>query len=357
MTTRISLISLITAFLIILFTGTVYYPRFEKTKGEATISFDVSGYYMYLPAHFIYNDLKKCSFQDEILKKYKMSSSFHQAFLHDESGNYVMKYAIGQSIHFAPFFFIAHYYATHSDKYESDGFSYPYQLSISIGSLLIALLGLLVLRLVLLQYFSDRVVAISILLLVLGSNYLNYSAIDGAMTHNSLFTIYSLILYFTIKFYKAPSYKYSLILGALIGLATLIRPTEIISFLIPILWNVRLISYKEITNRFSLLKSKSNLLLVSFLVCFSIVFIQLLYWKYASGDWIVYSYQEQGFSWLSPHIKECLFSYKSGWLSYSPLMVFSLIGYYFLLKRKENNFGTLLLFMLLFMYINFSWDI
>ena len=36
-------------------------------------------------------------------------------------------------------------------------------------------------------------------------------------------------------------------------------------------------------------------------------FIQLAYWKYASGEWLVYSYEDQGFSWLKPHLYEGIF--------------------------------------------------
>ena len=38
-----------------------YYPRYKQGGGEATISWDVSGYYWYLPALFIYKDLKNLS--------------------------------------------------------------------------------------------------------------------------------------------------------------------------------------------------------------------------------------------------------------------------------------------------------
>ena len=75
-----------------------------------------------------------------------------------------------------------------------------------------------------------------------------------------------------------------------------------------------------------------------------------------SGDWLIYSYEDQGFSWLRPHLYEGLFSYKSGWLTYSPLMVFSLIGFYALYRYKPSIFAACLIFSLLFIYITFAWD-
>ncbi|MCB0545901.1 MAG: hypothetical protein KDC70_20400, partial [Saprospiraceae bacterium] len=78
---------------------------------------------------------------------------------------------------------------------------------------------------------------------------------------------------------------------------------------------------------------------------------------YVSGDWIVYSYQEQGFSWLKPHIRNGLFSYRAGWLIYTPVMGFALLGFITLARQYRQLFPATFLFTLLFIYIAFAWDI
>lgn len=352
-----SKLSIILSIIFIILTNFFYFPRWAKSGKEATLSWDVSGYYMYLPAFFIYKDSKGCGFKDEILSKYGPTPDFQQAFLHEKSGNHVMKYSIGQAVVFSPFFFVAHAWASNDARYPADGFSFPYQFIISMGSLLIAILGLVFLRNALLHYFNDMAAGLSVLGIVLGSNYLNYSAIDGAMTHNTLFTLYAFLLYLSITFYENPSLLKSAGIGLLVGLGALIRPTEIISFLIPVLWGVNLLKAEEIKNRLSFFKQNGRLLLLAVLVCLLTGSIQFIYWKYVSGDWIVYSYQKQGFSWLNPHIMECLFSYKSGWLIYSPFMLFALLGFMPLFLKKKSIFFALALFSLLFMYIAFAWDI
>lgn len=334
-----------------------YYPKWQKPATEATISWDVSGYYMYLPALFIYEDIKQCNFKDEILKKYHPTPDFQQAFIHEESGNYVMKYPVGQALVFSPFFGVAHLWALYDARYPSDGFSLPYQFLISIGALLISILGLIYLRKSLLVYFRDRIVGLALLGIVFGTNYLNYAAIDGAMTHNSLFTIYAILIWLSIQFYKKPTLLKSIGIGIGIGSAALIRPTEIISCLIPLLWGINLLSKERIVERIKLVKSKWIFFLTAAITVLVIGSIQLIYWKYASGDWLVYSYQNQGFSWLSPHIKNGLISYKSGWLVYSPLMIFALIGFIPLYRHKKHLFFVSGVFFLLFTYIAFAWDI
>lgn len=344
------------AVLVVLLTHFLYYPKWSKGGTEATISWDVSGYYMYLPASLIYQDIKGCGFKDSILQNYGPTPNFQQAFVHEASGNYVMKYSMGQAISFLPAFGLAHLYAK-STAYPADGFSFPYQLAISLGSLFWALLGLYYLRKFLLFFYRPKVVDWSILGLVLGSNYLNYSAIDGAMTHNTLFTLYSLLLYVTVRFYQQPSYLKGAAIGALVGWAALIRPTEIIACIIPLAWGLQPWLGKELKQRLQFVAQHFGKLLLAVLITAFIGSFQLMYWKYATGEWIVYSYQDQGFSWLSPHLHAGFLSYKSGWLTYSPFMLLPLLGFWPFFKQQRSLFAAVFAFSLLFIYITFAWDI
>ena len=98
-------------------------------------------------------------------------------------------------------------------------------------------------------------------------------------------------------------------------------------------------------------------LLVAAIVTLAIGSIQLIYWKYATGDFIVYSYEEQGFSWLRPHLKDGFFSTRAGWLTYTPMMTFALIGFYFLYCKSKALFWGTFVFSMLFIYITFAWGI
>jgi len=354
-------LSLISVFLFFIFIGSLIFllhPKFNKSGQAATISWDVCGYYYYLPAIFIYKDIKKLNFKDSISNKYKPTPQFDQAFK-TKNGNYVFKYSCGQAIQYLPAFLVGHLITKYFTNYPADGFSKPYQLSIAFGCFLITLLGLWYMRKILLIYFNDSTTAITLATLVLVTNYLNYTAFDGAMTHNTVFTLYTLIIYFTIQFYNKPTYIKSALIGGLIGLATLTRPTEIISVLIPVLWGVNILSRQSLLLRWNLIIHHFSKFALAIMACIAVGSIQIIYWKYVSGHWIVYSYQDQGFSWLRPHIINGLFSYKCGWLMYTPVMFFALIGIY--LMRKIDSTKTLvsiiLVFTLLFIYVAFAWDI
>jgi hypothetical protein len=344
------------AVLFVFGTSFFFYPKWNKSGNEATISWDVAGYYHYLPAFLIYKDALQQRFSEQIQHKYQPASNFYSAYQDTASGNWVMKYSAGQALMFAPAFLAAHQLAQPLG-FEADGYSLPYQFAIQLWSVLVGLLGLWVLRGVLLRlHFSDNTVALTILLYALGTNYLNYVAIDGAMTHGYLFTVYALLMAATMRFYERPTAGRSVAIGALVGLAILTRPTELLAAVVPIFWGVP--SWRNLTeSRIPFLVKKRMLLLFALIATVAVGSVQLFYWHYATGHWIVYSYGEQSFSWLQPHILAGFFSYRKGWLVYTPLMWLSMIGFFPLSRRHKNLFLTTLLFFILFSYVTFAWDI
>lgn len=330
-----------------------YYPKWSKPATEATISWDVSGYYLYLPGALIYKDLKTLKWWEAINEKYRPGPGMGQAFQHP-SGNWVMKYPMGQALQFLPWFAMAHKLAEPLG-YPADGFSLPYQAAISWGSLLVALLGLWFFRKVLKLYFSDKVVAIVLICVVFGSNYLEYASITGAMTQNWLFTLYSILIFSTIQFYCRPTFGWAALIGLLVGWATITRPTEIIAAIIPVFWGVD--SWSALKARFTFFAQKLPKITLSGICASALIFLQLAYRKYATGEWIVYSYQDQTFSWFPPHIEDVLWSARAGWLVYSPMMLFAVFGIFMLRRKLPEIAPTILFFCLLALYITAAWDI
>ena len=135
-----------------------YYPRWKNDGPESALSWDAFGYYLYLPAIFVYHDAKHLAFADSIMNKYHPSPDLQQVFKCD-NGNYVDKYAIGQAVQEFPSFMMAHLLAKPLG-FDADGFSLPYEFAIQLGQLIMALLGLWMLRKILLIYFADKVVSV-----------------------------------------------------------------------------------------------------------------------------------------------------------------------------------------------------
>jgi hypothetical protein len=82
---------------------------------------------------------------------------------------------------------------------------------------------------------------------------------------------------------------------------------------------------------------------------------QLLYHWYLFGSVIHYAYSDEGFFFNAPHLIEALFSYRNGWLVYTPIMLFSVVGIFFLRKRVPEIFVASILGLPVYYFILASW--
>ena len=321
------------------------------------IAWDAFGYYLYLPFSFIYDDIELKNQQRvlDIINTYHNTATFYQT-LQLENGIHIMKYSMGMAVLYAPFFFIGHLIAVFT-HYPADGFSLPYQVSLFIGCLLYTVAGLYFLRKILLHFFDEKTTAITFLLVVFGTNYFTHTAIhgQGTMPHNLLFTLYAMLIYFTIKLNKNLNYKYAAICGVLIGLMALSRPTEAIAIIIPLLWGVFNVASLKEKMQF-VLKNYKKFILLAFCAG-SIGFLQFIYWKIHAGKFVFNSYggnPGEGFEFAHPYIREVLFSFRKGWFIYTPMMLAAVIAIPFL--KIKPVFAALIAYFLINLYIVSSWS-
>lgn len=323
------------------------------------LSWDVFGYYLYLPLQFIYHDLglNDYSIMDSIIAKYHNTATFYQAIKMQE-GNFVMKYSMGLSFFYAPFFFIGHLIAMLSG-YPEDGFSLPYQYSIFVGSMVYSIIGIWALSKVLIRFFSKTITAVVLITIVFSTNYIVHITMFGqnAMSQNYLFMTYALILWLSILWHESYRLKYAVLLGIICGITILSRPSEIVCLVIPALWGIK--NKRSIIEKANiLLKYKSQLIIVA-VILFSFGMMQLIYWKIYTGNFLFYSYggnPGEGFEFFHPFLLEVLFSFRKGWLIYTPVMIFAFIGFYFMYKENRSVFYALSIYVILNIYVVSSWS-
>lgn len=190
--------------------------------------------------------------------------------------------------------------------------------------------------------------------ILVGTNYFFQATFDGVMPHNILFTINCFIIWLTIKWHKNRNLKNMFFLALVLAFATLCRPTELLWVLVPLFWNV--LSFKDFIEKITYLFKNFLQIILFISTFFVILFIQLAYNKYASGDYIQVNLHSEGFSFLSPYIIEFLFSYKKGWLLYTPIMIISIIGFYFLFKEKKKIWLPTFSFFIISLYVTSSWE-
>lgn len=324
------------------------------------LCYDVFGYYMYLPFKFKYNDIVLNNFQtvEEILKTYKASETFYQG-VKWHNGNWIMRYPIGLSVMYSPFYFIADA-ITPFTSHKADGFSKPYQLGVLYGCLIYTLLGLYFVKRTLQNFFSDGVTAITLLCIGLGTNYFFHTSMhgQGAMSHNILFTLYAAVIYYTIRWHQTFKWKYIIIIGICTGLAALCRASEIIIVMIPLLYGIT--DRKGIIEKIKLLWNHKWQIIFFAAIIIGIGFIQFGYWMSTTGEWVINPYASgnpgEGLELTQPHILEVLFSFRKGWFIYTPMMLFTMYGFWLLYKKNKPLFTCILFYFLVNLYIVSSWS-
>lgn len=344
---RLSILAIGLIFLVSVFIRFSYHTN-NTTNGYNATTWDAFGYYAYLPATFIYKDLKKLEWYKPIEEKYHVSGGVLYQADTLKNGNLSFKYLGGVAVLQTPFFFIGHGVAHMTDAPE-DGFSWPYQYAIIWGALFYFLLGLVILRKVLLRYFSDNITTASLLLICLASNILQYISVDGAMSHSFIFPLYSLVIWWTIRWHETAKWKYAFGFAFLVGLASISRPTELIMLFIPLLWLPNENSTWKAKKAF-IIKHKSHVI-IAILACFIGVLPQLIYWKFVTGSWV----HNVGSKWffLNPWWR-VLIGFEKGWFIYTPIAIFFVIGL-FLMKQKPYR-KAVLTFCLLNIWIIISWS-
>ena len=306
-----------------------------------------------MPALLIYNDNTHLKFVDNHHRDYNISANNYQVRTHQNGTSYSV-YNIGLALLWLPFFLIAHLVASLSN-YASDGLSAPYQWTIILCSLCYITLGFYYLRKLLLEFFTDKVVALTLISIAFATNWFYYATQDIALTHLYLFSLQAIFLYYIYQYNKNGTAKYLILSGLLLGIMTLIRSSEILLIIIPVFWgfNPKELLKHPIKLLFNLTKRGIQ---YTFLAL-PIFFLQILYYKISNDVWFIDGYNDHKFDWLDTHIYDCLFSYRRGWFIYTPIMCFITLGFYYLLKNMKQLFWAILIFTFVYCYVVFSWEI
>jgi hypothetical protein len=82
---------------------------------------------------------------------------------------------------------------------------------------------------------------------------------------------------------------------------------------------------------------------------------QFFYWHYATGHWLVYSYNDESFFFTDPEIWKGFFSYRKGWFIYSPILFVALPGFILLAHHQRKLFWGALLTVFIASWVTFSW--
>lgn len=341
--------SLIVALLLWLFVGAAVF----QGRTGTLFTWDSFGYHLYLPALVVHGDplVKDLEWVERARKDHDASGTLYQISTLDD-GRHVIKYPMGLAVVWSPWFMAGHWIAGLAGR-PQDGYSAPYDLAVRAGVWIYLLLGLLALRAVLRQRFSEWITVFTLLLLFGATNLIDQATMGLAMPHLPLFCLYAGILWATLRWTSERRTGRALVLAVLMGLAMLIRPSEAVCVLLPFLWR----GENEATSSFIRAWRLRKQWVAMVLVMLVIGLPQFIYWKAATGHWILDTYNNpgEGFDLLSPHTWPFLFSFRKGWYIYTPVMLLATAGIFLLRKHWREAFVPVIAFFLLNLYFLSSW--
>lgn len=329
--------------------------KLSPERNGSPLKWDGFGYWLYLPLTVVHDDLgmRDPSIVKGIMAKYEPSGTFYQAHI-APTGNMVIRYTPGLAIIHLPGFLVAHALAERFG-YEADGFSLPYQYAGVVTYILVVFGGLIFLWRVLTALFIWRTAVWALLLTLFGTNLFLYFETNPMMTHGYSFAFYGMVLWYTIAWHRSPTYWAGLGLGLSLGFAALIRPTDILLVILPILWPLEGRSFWAKAQHVF----RERLLHVGVVGVSSaaVVSILLIYWKVYAGTWFWDSYQNpgEGLDIFHPHLFDFLFSFRKGWILYSPMIAIAMLGLIPLWTRNRGLAIAILVFGTVFTYVVSSW--
>ena len=287
---------------------------------------DKAGYYVYLPATFLYG-FDARAFPDSV--EFKTGKGFQ---LDRTTGKVITKYPYGVALLQSPFWLAAHALST-----EKTGFSKLEHKSIDIAAVCYVLLGLGLLWRVLQQWLTGRQVVLTLAVLLLGTNLGFYAVIETGMSHVYAFFAFALLLHGLHRLPPASTGRKSALsvwlqIGVALALIVALRPIDAVWASPLLLWGV--------ADRAGLRQRLRELLrlrvLVVLVLCVGLLLLpQLAYSQSLKGSMLTYSYGQEGFPyWARPKLLEVWLAPEDGLFLYNPVLLLVPVGLVLLWRRR-----------------------
>jgi hypothetical protein len=349
-----------------------YWLCYTVYRTDTPIHSDGEGYYAYLTSYLLHLDPTfKSVLVEHWLTYYPpgfvCAPNFHFAgvgckttafglILHS-NGNYNMQFPIGEAVLLLPFFGLGHGLAIAAGVV-ADGYSRIEAFTAGSAAMVYATLGLLSLRALLRRWFSDRVVAVTLVAVAFGTSVFDYATFDSMFSHDFSFFAVSATLLAAQRWYEQPaSWPRALLLGFLASLVIVIRIDDALLLIAVPLLGVG--SRAALGDRLRLVWRHRGQLVAAVGAGAVLILLQMTTWYLSTGHWLIDPYSSSNvYNWTSPQLIKTLIWFKPhGLLPYAPVLGFSFLGIvYAWFRRRDIALPVTIAFVLLWYVISAWWD-
>lgn len=342
--------------LILLISYNNFLYKKNPDKKEVFINADGRGYYEYLPALFIYDDIH-LAYIDTLQTEYYEIEHNKLLYKYQENGLRINKYFVGTALFQSPFFLVAHFTSSKADSiHPDDGFSLPYQRAIWYAAIFYMFLGMVCIRLLLQTYNMNGWWIFFIQIATLfATPLLHYTVYDSAYSHVYSFFLISWLMYTVRKYFITNQSNYLFLSLVILGFITIVRPVNLLVLIFTPLLTDHL---SEFIRNIQRLFTQHYYALLFGVVCYGVIVSIQLYISYLqTGNPFNYSYGEEGFDFTHPRFVDFLFSYQKGFFLWTPwwLLVFIIGLICWVYKKIYYQAIAFLLAFLIVVYVLSSW--
>jgi hypothetical protein len=302
---------------------------------------DPVGYYVYLPSLIFDRDL-------DFANDYEDFRGFGYVSPYQErtpTGRMPNPYPVGVAVLWLPFFLLGHLAAAATGA-AANGLSAPYGVAIYLGNVVYGFAGIVLIYRLTERVFERGVALLSVSLIWFASGVLYYLFPFSPMSHMpSMFIVTLLITFWLARREEMNLWSY-VALGALGGLAALVRWQNVLFLVLPAADFV-------VEARRRGVKREKALHVLAMVGAFLVVFFpQMIVWKVLYGSFVTVP-QGAGFvSWFRPALFDVLFSSRHGLFTWTPVIVLAVIGLFMFPKEKRQLGYLLFAAFALQLYIN-----
>ncbi len=322
------------------------------TSRQDFIHADAYGYYDYLPSIFLHKDINRVDKPRNTQPL--IYSRIDQNYAYNNLGNLrVNKYSCGTAAFLLPFY-LPLQLVRQVLGYVDSGYELPYQVMVLFAAIFWLFIGLVFLRKTLIQLnVESNLIFLVQLSILFATPFTHYAWFDAGFSHVFSFTAVSLFCYFTISFFYQNKSKFILLMGLLMALIILLRPINfLVVFSIPLLVG----NANNLTVLFRNIFRYWKSLLFALIIFGITLSLQCFLWYLQTGNFIVYSYQNESFYFDNPQLINSWFSYQKGLFIYTPLLLlFQLLSIWAGVKKNKYFITYYILYFLAISYVFSCW--
>ncbi len=315
-----------------------YVYAYTHGRAGTPIRSDAFSYYVYLPSWLLYHDPTLQSVASDCCGG--SFPSWTAIIRWPGTNRWVNAHPIGEAVLIAPFFAVAHA-LTRWTNLTPDGFSRYYQHAAGVAGLCYVIVGLWSLDRLLRRHVSPAVTLATLATLLAGTSLFHYATFDSTWSHAFSFALVAILLDLADEWRPARS---AIPLGIVSGLVVLVRHTNAIVV-------VAIVATLAIVDR----RDRLRLTATIGIVAFAIVLPQLLLYRAATGNWIVSSYGNLGFTFAAPHLAGVLVSVQKGLFFYAPVLLLAVVGFGWLPQSLHRWLPAIMAILVVDTYLIASW--